>query len=70
MALTTQEMLDEAREAYHALLTGQAVAEIRDQNGETVRYAKADLSKLALYIASLEREIAGSAVSGPMRIMI
>lgn len=69
MALTSQQRLDEAREAYHTLLTNGGVAEIRDQNGESVRYYKADASKLALYIASLERELSVGSVSCPMRII-
>lgn len=68
MALTDQQRLEEAREAYHALATGQAVAEIRDQNGETIRYAKADISHLRQYIAALEQVVAGNKPSGPMRV--
>ena len=69
MALTDQQRLDEARDALHALATGQAVAEIRDQNGETIRYAKADISQLRQYIATLEQLVAGNTKpSGPMRV--
>ena len=35
--IITMQMLLDAQEAYHALLTGSAVAEFRDQNGETVK---------------------------------
>lgn len=69
MALTTEQRLEEAREAYHALVTGQGVAEIRDQNGETIRYARADISKLSQYIATLEQLVAGNTKpSAPMRV--
>lgn len=68
MALTNQERLDEAQAAYHSLVLGQGVAEIRDQNGETIRYNKANQSQLALYVSSLEALIAGTAPTGPMRI--
>lgn len=72
MALTTQQMLDEARVAYHALVTGQAVAEFRDQNGETIRYSKADTAKLAAYIASLEKTLDSDEIdaSRPMKVFM
>lgn len=65
----TQTMLDSAEAAYHDLLTGKAVAEFQDQNGETVKYSKADASKLAAYIQQLKVELNGaSASTGPMRV--
>lgn len=71
---TVQERLNEAEAAYHDLVTGRAVAEIRDQNGETVRYSKADLSKLQLYINSLKQTLAASGGTstsgGPMRVLL
>lgn len=72
---TVQERLNEAEAAYHALVTGRAVAEVRDQNGETVRYSKADLSKLQLYINSLKDALKATASGlpgggvGPMRVL-
>lgn len=66
--LTTEERLAEAEQAYHELVTGQGVAEVRDQNGETIRYARADLPKLNLYIESLKQLLSGSSPCGPMRI--
>lgn len=73
MALTTQQALNEAKQAYHDLLTGQAVTEFRDQNGETVRYTQINRAALADYISRLERQLAtenGATPSGiaPMRV--
>lgn len=65
---TAQERLDEAQAAYDALVMGKAVAEFRDQNGETIRYSKADLSLLSRLIIDLKAEVAGNTTpSGPMR---
>lgn len=58
MALTTQQALADARQAYHNLLTGQAVAEFRDQNGEVVRYTQMNRAALFDYIGTLERKLA------------
>ena len=73
MALTTLQALTEARQAYHDLLTGQAVTEFRDQNGEMVRYTQINRAALSDYIARLERQYAleiGATPSGvaPMRV--
>lgn len=65
----TQEMLDEARKAYHLLLTGGSVAEFRDQNGEMVRYSAANRWALANYIQWLEGQLGLGVLSkGPMRV--
>lgn len=53
------DRLLEARIALHALLTGQQEAEVRDSNGESVRYTSANASRLREYIAQLEAEVAG-----------
>lgn len=63
----TQAMLEEAQAAYHSLQIGSAVAEFRDQNGETVRYAKTDIGKLAVYIEEMKRELNLTTNVGPMR---
>lgn len=73
MALTTLEALNEAKQAYHNLLTGQAVTEFRDQNGEMVRYTQINRAALADYISRLERQLAtenGTTPAGiaPMRV--
>lgn len=46
--------LTDAREKRHALLTGQAVEQYVDQNGEQIRYTKMNLTALDTYIAELE----------------
>lgn len=73
---TVQERLNEAEAAYHDWVTGRAVAEIRDQNGETIRYSKTDASRLLLYINGLRQTLAATAGSsgvnppgGPMRVL-
>lgn len=57
MALTKQQMLDDARAAYHRIMTGANVVEFKDQNGESVRYSAANSAKLASYIRQLETEL-------------
>lgn len=58
--LTTQQRLDAAKEAYHALLLGAAVREVRDQNGEMVVYTAANRDALRAYIQQLEAELAAA----------
>ena len=62
--LTREQALAEAETAYHRLLTGTAVAEVTDQNGEKVVYSKADQGKLLRYIEMLR--LVGRP-KGPMR---
>lgn len=50
-------LLAEARSAYHKLMTGSALAEIRDQNGENVRFTAARKADLYAYIQDLERQL-------------
>lgn len=61
-----QQRLTEAEAAYHDLLTGKAVVEFRDQNGEVVRYGQARKGDLAAYIERLKTQIAGTTRNGPM----
>lgn len=66
---TTQELLDEAQAAYHDLQLGKAVASVRDQNGEEIRYTQANRGDLFAYIGTLQNLITpgtGCAL-GPMR---
>lgn len=56
---TTQERLDQAKEAKHKLATGQLARVFMDQNGERVEYTATNMAQLSSYIASLEAEIAG-----------
>ncbi|MGA1831685.1 gpW family head-tail joining protein [Rhizobium wenxiniae] len=63
-----QAYLIEAEEAYRELLLGKAVAEVRDSNGESVRYTQANVSRLRSYIAELKAQLAGKTTS-PHRVM-
>lgn len=67
MTLTLQQRLDAAEEAYHALLLGAAVREVRDQNGEMVVYTAANRDALRAYIEKLKAEIAASGTTSSRR---
>lgn len=54
--LTTR--LEDARQAYHQLATGQQARVIVDQNGERVEFAVANKGMLHTYIMSLESQLA------------
>jgi hypothetical protein len=66
---TVQEQLLEARSAYHDLQIGKAVASVRDQNGEEIRYTQASRNDLLAYIGSLQNQVTPSTTCtlGPMR---
>lgn len=65
----TQQMLTEAENALHALLTGAAIVELRDQNGETLKYQRANKRDLMVYITWLEGQLGVvTAPTGPMRV--
>jgi c-di-GMP-binding flagellar brake protein YcgR len=49
-----KQQLEDAREKYHLLLTGQAARVLVDQNGERVEFTAASKSHLADYIQQLE----------------
>lgn len=55
--MTLAERLVEAEAAYHELLTGKAMVELRDQNGELIKYQAANARQLATYIAELKRQL-------------
>mgnify|MGYP005845626829 CR=1 FL=1 len=60
MALSLSARLDQAREQYHLLITGQSPSVYVDGgNGERVEYRPASVGRLAAYVAALERELAG-----------
>lgn len=65
---TKQELLAQAEEAYHKLMLGQTVVEVRDSNGETIRFNAANANKLATYINDLKRQL-GQITSGPMQVV-
>lgn len=64
---TAAERLQEARNAYHLLMTGQSAVEIRDSNGESVRFTAANASRLLAYIDELSAEVAGEALQRTRR---
>ena len=69
MALgATQEMLDEARKALIDLAMGGGIAEFRDQNGETIRYSRADINALRALIREMEIELGLAVVRPPMKV--
>ena len=53
----TKIKLAEAELAYHNLNIGQAIAEVRDQNGENVKFTRANKSDLYSYILFLQGEL-------------
>lgn len=58
--MTLQEKLTQAEDAYHKLMLGQTVVEVRDSNGETIRYTTANANRLATYIQELRRQLGGT----------
>jgi len=66
---TIRERLNEAEAAYHDLQIGKAVVEVRDSNGESVRYTLANSARLSAYIQDLKRQISGTS-SGPMFLVV
>lgn len=74
MAYTAQqlvELITDAREAYHSLVTGRAARVVLDQNGERVEFVSANRQQLYLYIQDLERQyeavvgVTTTTVTGP-----
>lgn len=61
---TTQMLLLEAREAYHALNTGTLARVFVDQNGERVEYNSTNRQALANYIRELEQIASGRPLAG------
>lgn len=59
-------MLAEAEVAYHSLMVGAAVAEVRDATGESIRYTQANAARLRAYIADLKSKIAAKAAGLPV----
>jgi hypothetical protein len=58
--MTTEQKLQQARDARHRLLTGTQVRVFVDQNGERVEYTATNIARLEAYIAELEALLAGS----------
>lgn len=69
MALTTQQKLDAAEQAYHDLMTGRSARVVVDQNGERVEFTAANAARLQAYIDSLKAELnPTTAVRRPMDV--
>lgn len=71
---TKPELLAEAKAAYHDLMTGGQPVQVRDSDGSSIQYTRADASRLRAYIKELEAEIAAEAsgrptVRRPMRLV-
>lgn len=54
---TVQQLLNEAREAYHLLQTGRSARVVVDQNGERVEFTAANRANLYAYIRELESKL-------------
>lgn len=52
--IATPALLNEARKAYHALLTGTSARVVVDSNGEKVEFTAANRGSLYTYIQQLE----------------
>lgn len=55
--LTLEEKLDEARRAYHSLVTGRMPRVVVDISGERVEFAAANRGELHRYIKDLESQL-------------
>lgn len=65
---TTADLLTEARAAHHRLVLGGGVVEVRDANGDSIRYSPANESRLLMYIKRLEAELRSHSLPrGPIR---
>lgn len=67
--MTDIERLNEAEAAYHRLMIGTSFVEVRDANGEMIRYKPADATKLLAYISTLKRLVGLAATSRPMGVI-
>lgn len=63
---TTAELLAQAQEAKHKLVTGQMARVFVDQNGERVEYTATNLKYLSDYIRELEMLITPSSARKPI----
>jgi hypothetical protein len=65
-----QTWLTDARKQYHLLATGKQAKVLVDQNGERIEYSVASMTRLASYIADLERQLGQGTPLGPMRTFL
>lgn len=57
MPLTTEQKLEEAEKAYHALVTGTLARVFVDRNGERVEFTAANRQGLYTYISELKQSL-------------
>lgn len=55
--IATNALLNDARKAYHALMTGTSPRVVVDQNGERVEFTAANKQGLYSYIQQLEAQL-------------
>ncbi len=55
--VASKELLDQARVAYHKLVTGLSAREVVDSNGERVTFTAANRQALYNYILELEAQL-------------
>lgn len=63
--IATKATLDEARKAYHALMTGTSARVLVDQNGERVEFVAANKASLYNYILQLEAALGTACGASP-----
>ncbi len=51
---TCQQRLEQAQDAYHALLTGGQARQVIDSNGDQVQFTAANQASLVTYIQQLQ----------------
>lgn len=56
-AVSLQQRLADAEDAYHQLIMGKGIASVKDQNGEEVHYSITNRAALAQYIFMLQRQL-------------
>ena len=62
---TQQELLAQAQQAYHDLMTGKSARVVVDQNGERVEFTSINAERLRAYIVELGGTTGSG--SGPLR---
>lgn len=66
--MATQQELNEARDAYHKLVTGRSLVSV-SVDGVTTQYTQADIGNLRAYIENLEAKLGGARNRrGPARV--
>lgn len=68
MPLSDQQLLDDARDKYHKLLTGRSAVEV-DMGTHRTKFHPADADKLHTYIQQLEDKIGGACRVGAIGVI-